>query len=91
MKSIWMGHTKQVSEFIYLECNLSESRHIAVEYCMKVANGRKVAGAIKTLVNVRGLQLQCARVLYETLLMAVMLLSCMRNCSYLFLCMVVNQ
>ena len=61
------------------------------ECSRKVTSERRVAGAIKTLVNVRGLQLQCARVLYETLLMAVMLLSCMRNCSYLFLCMVVNQ
>ena len=31
-------------------------------------SGRRVAGAIRFLVNVRGLQLECARVLHETLL-----------------------
>ena len=44
----------------------------------KVASGRWVAGAIRSLVNTRDLQLECARVLYEKL-----------HC--LFLCMVVRQ
>ena len=38
------------------------------ECCRKVANGRKVAGAIKSLVNTRGLQLECSRLLHEALL-----------------------
>ena len=33
-----------------------------------VTSGRKVAGAIRFLVNAMGLQLECARVLRETLL-----------------------
>ena len=36
--------------------------------CRKGANGRKVACAISLLVNARDLQLECARVLHETLL-----------------------
>ena len=33
----------------------------------KVASGRRVAGAIRSLVNGRSLQLESARVLYESL------------------------
>ena len=40
---------------------------------MKVASGRKAAGAIRSLVNGRGLQLECARVLHVRLLMPVLL------------------
>ena len=39
----------------------------------KVVNGRRVAGAIRSLVNTRGLQLECVRVLHETLLEPVLL------------------
>ena len=38
------------------------------ECSMKVANGRRVAGAIRSLINPKDLQLECARVLHETLL-----------------------
>ena len=31
-----------------------------VEQCSKVASGRRVAGVIRSLVNVRDLQLECA-------------------------------
>ena len=34
---------------------------------------RQVAGAIRSLVNARNLQLECARVLYETLLVPVLM------------------
>ena len=37
-----------------------------------MANGRRVAGAIRSLVNARGLQLECARVLHETLFVPVL-------------------
>ena len=35
-------------------------------------SGRKVAGAVNSLVNARDLQLECARVSYETLLLPVL-------------------
>ena len=41
----------------------------------KVVNGRKVAGAIKSLVNVKELSLECARVLHEGMLLPVLLYS----------------
>ena len=39
----------------------------------KVANGRRVAVAIRSLVNARGLQLECARVLHESLFVPVLM------------------
>ena len=41
--------------------------------CRNVANRRSVAGAIRSLVNVRGLQLECVSVLYEILLLPVLM------------------
>ena len=38
-----------------------------------MASGRRVAGTIRSLVNVRDLQLECARVLHETLLVTVLM------------------
>ena len=38
----------------------------------KVASGRRVTGAIRYLVNGRSLQLECSRVLHESLLMPVL-------------------
>ena len=38
-----------------------------------MASGRRVAGAIRSLVNARDLQLECARVLHETLLVPVLM------------------
>ena len=43
------------------------------ECSRKVVSGIRVAGAIRSLVNDRGLQLECARVLHETLLMPVLM------------------
>ena len=40
------------------------------ECSRKVASGRRVAGAIRSLVNARSLQLECARVLHESLLVS---------------------
>ena len=37
-----------------------------------MASGRRVAGAIKSMVNARSLQLEWARVLHESLLMPVL-------------------
>src|SRR5678815_5117333 len=45
------------------------------ECSRKVLNGRKVAGAIKSLVDVKGLSLECARVLHEGMLLPVLMYS----------------
>ena len=37
-----------------------------------MASGRRVAGAFRSLVNARSLQLECARVLHESLLVPVL-------------------
>ena len=39
----------------------------------KVASGRREAGAIRSLVDARDLQIECARVLYQTLLVSVLI------------------
>ena len=39
----------------------------------EVTSGRRVAGAIRSLVNTRDLQLKCARFLHETLLVPVLM------------------
>ena len=39
----------------------------------KVASGMMVAGAIRPLVNARDFQIECARVLHETLLVLVLI------------------
>ena len=41
--------------------------------CRKVVSGRRVAGAIRSLVNARGLQLECAKVLHDSLLVPVLM------------------
>ena len=56
---------------------LDESGSDEAECHAKVASGRRVAGAIRSLVNAKDLQLGCARVLHETF--------------YLFLHMAVRQ
>ena len=52
-------------------CVLDESGTDRGEYNRKVASGR-VEGAIRSLVNAGDLQLECARVLHETLLVLVL-------------------
>ena len=39
----------------------------------KVVSGRRVVGIIRSLVNTRRLQLECARVLQESLLIPVLM------------------
>ena len=48
--------------------DLDESSTDGTECSRKVVNGRRVAGAIRSVVNARDLQFECARVLHETLL-----------------------
>src|SRR5678815_529760 len=60
---------EQMSEFKYLGYMLDEKGTEDAECSRKVVNGRKVAGAIKSLVNAKGLSLECARVLHEGMLL----------------------
>ena len=59
------------SEFKYLECVLDESGTNGAECSRKVAIGRRVKSAIRSLVNVMNLQTECTRVLHEILLVPV--------------------
>ena len=64
---------KYVSEFKYLGCVLNKSGTDGVECSRKMVSGKRVAGAIRSLVNVRDLKLECARFLQETLLVPVLM------------------
>ena len=63
---------EHVSEFKYLGCVLNESVTHETECNRKVASKRKVLGAVRSLVNAKDLQLDCVRVLHETLLVHVL-------------------
>ena len=52
---------------------MDESGTDGAECNRKVTNERRVAGVIRSLVNARDLQLECSRVLHETLLVAVLM------------------
>ena len=56
----------------YLGCVLDESGTDETEWSKKVTSRRRVAGAIRSLVNAMSLQLECARVLQESLLVPVL-------------------
>ena len=62
-----------MSEFKYLGCILDESSTDEAECRKKVSSEKRVAGAIRSLVNARGLKLKCARVLHETLFVPVLM------------------
>ena len=51
---------------------MEESCTDEAECSRNVVSGRRVAGAIRHLVNARSLQLQCARVMHESLLVPVL-------------------
>ena len=48
-------HLELVSEFKYLGCVLDESGTDGAECNRKIASGRRVAGAMRSLVNARDL------------------------------------
>ena len=52
-------------------CVLEESDTDEAECNRKVASGRRVACAIRSLVNAMDLKLECSRVLHEALLVPV--------------------
>ena len=62
---------EHVSYFKYLGCVLDESGTDELEGSRKMASGSRVADAIRFLVGSRDLQLECARVLHETLFVFV--------------------
>ena len=64
---------KHVSDFEYFGCVLDESGTNGAECSRKVASGKTVACAIRSLVNVRDLQFQYAKVLHATLLEPILM------------------
>ena len=66
-------YLEYVSKFKYLGYVLDESGTDGAECSRKVASGRRVASAIRSLVNDKDLQLKYARVLHETLRMPVLM------------------
>ena len=68
----------ELSEFKYLECVLDETGGSDAGCCRKVTSGRKVAGAVRSLMKARVCSLSI-RGCY------------MRHCSCLFFCMVGKQ
>ena len=55
-------HLEHVLEFKYLGCVFIKSGTAGAECSRKVVSGRRVAGDIRSLVNARDLQLECASV-----------------------------
>ena len=53
---------EHVSKFKYFGCVLDESGTDRAKCSRKVANGRRIAGTIRSPVNARDLQFECARV-----------------------------
>ena len=51
---------------------MDESGTYEEECSRKLVSGRKIAGAIRSLVNARNLQLECVRALHESLLVPVL-------------------
>ena len=66
---------EHVSEFKYFGCVLDESGKDGAKYGWEVATEKSFVGAIRSLVNARDLQLECARLLDETLLVPVLMYS----------------
>src|SRR5678815_5767524 len=64
---------EQVSDFKYLGYMLDDKGTDDAKCSRKVVNGRKLAGAIKSLVDVKGLSLECARGLHEGILLPVLM------------------
>ena len=52
---------------------LDESGINEVEFRRKVVSGRRVAGAIRSLVNAKCLQFECARIMIEALTVSVLI------------------
>ena len=55
------------------ECGLDELVADEAECRRRVTRGRRIAGIIRSLITIRGLQLECVRVLHETLFVPVLM------------------
>ena len=66
-------HLEHISDFKYLGCVLDKSSTDEAECSREVASGRRTAGAIRSLVNARSLQFECARVLHVSYLMSILM------------------
>ena len=64
---------EHVLEFKYLGCALYESGTDGGECSRKLVSRSRVVGTIRSLVNSRDLQLECAKGLLKTLLVPVLL------------------
>ena len=64
---------EHVSELKYLRSVLEELGTDETECSRKVVSGWRVTGAIRSLFYSRGLQLEYAKVLHETLLVSVLM------------------
>ena len=60
-------------EYKYFACVLKESGINEVECSRKVVGGRRAVGAIRSLVNASGLQLECTREHIQLLLVPVLM------------------
>ena len=58
---------------IYIHGMYNESGTYEAECSRKVASGRRIADAIRSLVNARSLQLECVRILHGSLLVVPVL------------------
>ena len=66
-----MGYDGSKLQSSNIWCSSDEPSTDVAECRRKVASGRKVVGAMKSLYNARGLQYECASVLQEVLLVPV--------------------
>ena len=73
MKLMWMRHDQSKCQSSNIWGVLNESGTDYGQCQRKVASRRKVADDIRSPVNVKGLQLERARVLYEGLLAPVLI------------------
>ena len=64
---------EHVSEFKYFGCIFDESGTDGAEYHRKVASGKRVAGAIRSLINVTSSHLECIRVFKGTLFVPLLM------------------
>ena len=64
---------EHVSGFKYFGCVFEESGTDEAQCSRNVASMRRVASAIRSLVNARSLQLECASVLHESLIVSILM------------------
>ena len=63
---------KHISEVKYFGLELDESGTNGAESCREVATDRKIADAVRSPVNGNSLQLECARLLREGLIVPIL-------------------